>query len=253
MIFLEDRRFVVVKNYHGHCTCLALHTYNGQGTTKPGVHAQDHAAAYAVGSKLKLKTGEKMDKEPFRIKVEDSKEKIDPMTRINFSKLYTVEHNVRVMKVGRIVDDDLPRLKKYSVSCLSGNNSDPEPAGGTNSRSQEQGQIGQAGPQPMQYPAYSASSAFGSNGSASYTGTPGPVQPPISNWSYSNASSLNQSMVDTGPYPVSDSSLPSYLNAGYTAASYVPPQTTSYKGSAPTYGSRRQSYRDRDNMYDPDL
>jgi hypothetical protein len=61
-----------------------------------------------------------MDKEPFPIIVENSQEKIDPMTRLNFGRVHTVEHNVKVSKVGRILDEYLPLLEQYFLQTIAG-------------------------------------------------------------------------------------------------------------------------------------
>ena len=40
-------------------------------------------------------------------------QKLDPMSRLNFGKVHTVEHNVRVMPVGRIDPKSLPYFEAY--------------------------------------------------------------------------------------------------------------------------------------------
>lgn len=40
-------------------------------------------------------------------------ENLDPLSRINFAKTYTVEHNVRVLGIGKVHEDDLPLLVHY--------------------------------------------------------------------------------------------------------------------------------------------
>lgn len=122
-VHTKIRRFVVVREGDRHSTCLPLLTYQGQGTLKRGVKPDDHAAVYAenpknLRSKEKLLAGEKLRKNPFAIIIEDSKETIDPLTRINFSKIYTVEHNVKALKIGRIPDTDL--LRKYFIESVAG-------------------------------------------------------------------------------------------------------------------------------------
>lgn len=38
---------------------------------------------------------------------------LDPASRINFAKVFTVEHNVKVMSVGRVAPSSLPDLQAY--------------------------------------------------------------------------------------------------------------------------------------------
>lgn len=47
-----------------------------------------------------------------------SDQKLDPMSRLNFRKIYTVEHNAKVMAVGRVTRDSLPLLLGYWRASL---------------------------------------------------------------------------------------------------------------------------------------
>jgi hypothetical protein len=40
--------------------------------------------------------------------------KLSPMSRLNFGKLFTVEHNVKVAPVGRITDRSMPDFLAYA-------------------------------------------------------------------------------------------------------------------------------------------
>ena len=117
-VFTKIRRFVVVREGDRHSTCLPLLTYQGKATRKHGVNPDDHAAVFAENSKPRFLPGENLRKSPLKIIIEDPREKIDPLTRINFSKIYTVEHNVKALKIGRIPDTDL--LRKYFIECIAG-------------------------------------------------------------------------------------------------------------------------------------
>jgi len=44
-----------------------------------------------------------MAKEPIRVEVLDPSYKLDPMSRLNYAKLYTVEHNVKILFIGKII------------------------------------------------------------------------------------------------------------------------------------------------------
>ncbi len=118
--FIKIRRFVVVRPRPGFCLCLAIHTYQGRATTKPGVRPEDHAAVVAEGEAPRLAPGElPLRKDPMFIKVEnDSTGTIDPMSRINFAKVYTVEYNVKARNVGRILSDSIWRMDRYFAQCL---------------------------------------------------------------------------------------------------------------------------------------
>ena len=78
-------------------------TYGGQGTLKPGVHPEDHAPIYSSKHDgPKILNGEQMNNVPIRVDVIDPSHKLDSMSRLNYAKLYTVEHNVKVFFIGKI-------------------------------------------------------------------------------------------------------------------------------------------------------
>jgi hypothetical protein len=100
--FNKVRRFVVVDDRNsGHSICLPILTYGGQGTRKRGVHAYDHAIVFTSKEPVKAR-GEKITKRSIRVIPSSPREKLDPMSRINYSKVYTVEHNVKICIVGQV-------------------------------------------------------------------------------------------------------------------------------------------------------
>ena len=118
-VFVKIRRFVVIRPKATFCLCLPISTYQGQATTKPGVTAQDHAAVVLEGGQPQYHPNEaKLEKSPMFIKVENhSTGQIDPMSRINFAKVYTVEYNVKVRNIGRIIPDSIWRMDEYFAEC----------------------------------------------------------------------------------------------------------------------------------------
>ena len=78
-------------------------TYAGRGTAKPGVDASTHAIIYMSNSKpSRLQSEAEMIRVPLKVEPADPSQKLDPLSRVNFAKMYTVEHNVRVMPVGQL-------------------------------------------------------------------------------------------------------------------------------------------------------
>jgi hypothetical protein len=120
-VILKIRRFVVIRPKATFCLCLPINTYSGQATTKPGVAAQDHAAVVPESGEAQYHPKEeKLTKTPMIIIVENaSTGPISPMARINFAKVYTVEYNVKVRKVGRIASDSIWRMDEYFTECLA--------------------------------------------------------------------------------------------------------------------------------------
>lgn len=78
-------------------------TYGGQGTNKHGVHARDHAVIYTSPKPIVLAGEEKrMTKTPIKVNPYNSRHKLDRASRINFTKIYTVECNVKVWFIGEV-------------------------------------------------------------------------------------------------------------------------------------------------------
>lgn len=108
------RRFVVLREKRGQAICLAIFTYGSKGTLKAGVNPLDHAIVYGSQEKPQLLDGEKqLQKQPFPIVIEDPQETIVASSRLDFGRTFSVEHNIKVCKIGRIATEHLPRLDEY--------------------------------------------------------------------------------------------------------------------------------------------
>jgi len=92
-------------NEEAHTKSRPILTYGGQGTLKHGIHPEDHAMIYT------LKRGEGIPdplpnevlrKRPVRMIPSSERHKLDDASRLNYAKIYTVEHNVKVQFVGHI-------------------------------------------------------------------------------------------------------------------------------------------------------
>jgi hypothetical protein len=122
-VFREIRHFVVVRAKAGHCLCVPISTYGGQGTLKHTTQpAQDHAVIVVFGDEPQLQPGEReLTKQPLKVICEDpTLQKLHPASRINFGKVYTIEYNIRVRTFGRIATESLPLLQKYFVDTIVG-------------------------------------------------------------------------------------------------------------------------------------
>jgi hypothetical protein len=100
------RRFLIVSERNkGHSICIPILTYANQGVLKRGVHPEDHAVVYTDKKNgPSLLHGEEglMTKDPIRIEMTTPAEKLDRLSRLNFAKLYTIEHNIKVFFIGRV-------------------------------------------------------------------------------------------------------------------------------------------------------
>lgn len=97
-----------------------ISTYSGQGVAKPGVNPQEHTIIHMRGSEpFAGKNEPRMTKDPLEVKPDSHDQKLDRMSRLNFGKVYTVEHNVKVMPVGSISRSSMPKLLGYARESFS--------------------------------------------------------------------------------------------------------------------------------------
>lgn len=115
--YSKIRRFVVIRKRLHSCLCLPITSYGGQGSRKAGIKIEDHALVYREGTPAPL-PDVKMTKEPFAIIVEAKGETLSPESQINFAKVYTVEHNVKIKHVGRLHKRDKRRLNRYYAESM---------------------------------------------------------------------------------------------------------------------------------------
>jgi hypothetical protein len=79
-----------------------------------------HAVIYMVGTSSAAAPDERIVKNPIAVNPAREDQKLHPMSRINFDKIYTIEHNVKVMNVGKVVDDSLHNLSIYFINTHFG-------------------------------------------------------------------------------------------------------------------------------------
>jgi hypothetical protein len=93
-------------------------TYQGQGVAKPGVLKRNHAIIYtgknepAPQPKEQPVEGEKGMLQAIRVNPLSKQGRLHPLYRINFSKIYTVEHNVKVYNFGDVRKEHIHRLRR---------------------------------------------------------------------------------------------------------------------------------------------
>jgi hypothetical protein len=81
-------------------------TYGGQGTAKKGVKANDHAIIYTGNHAPKEVDGEKrLHKKSVKVLNPSAKDRLAVESRVNYSKVYTIEHNVKVCFIGEVHKD----------------------------------------------------------------------------------------------------------------------------------------------------
>ncbi|SPN98821.1 uncharacterized protein DNG_01862 [Cephalotrichum gorgonifer] len=117
-IFVGFRRFIVVASDSGHCTCVPISTYGGKGCKKKGIKPEKHGIITEKGTKAKRLDGEpKLGYPPVRMKITVHSEQIARESRVNYSKLVTIEHNVKVFFIGSIYADDYDLVTDAVNDC----------------------------------------------------------------------------------------------------------------------------------------
>ncbi|KAH6668951.1 hypothetical protein B0J14DRAFT_657959 [Halenospora varia] len=102
-VFKKTRRFLIVDAKQGHCICMPVNTYGGQGVNKYGVHGGDHAVIHTTDDPEYLPGEFEKGIMIKPIKVDAGpRHPLDKASRLNYAKLYTVEYNVKVWFIGYI-------------------------------------------------------------------------------------------------------------------------------------------------------
>ncbi|OIW34642.1 hypothetical protein CONLIGDRAFT_665362 [Coniochaeta ligniaria NRRL 30616] len=120
--YVGFRRFIVIAADETDCTCVPILTYFKQGCTKRGVKASKHGIVHEQHTNPKLVKGEpEMGFRPIRMAITAPGERLARESRVNYSKLVTVEHNVKVFFIGSILDEDFDEIVPRAVDkCWSG-------------------------------------------------------------------------------------------------------------------------------------
>jgi hypothetical protein len=131
-VFSKVRRFVIIREGAGYCSALPINTYGGQGVAKRGVKKSEHAVIYSGKTEPRIRTDELpkrgedgMQPIPIRVDPDTRTEQLDPMSRINFGAVTTVQHNIKVKAFGLVNSASMDDLQYQfrNVWSLSTDNS----------------------------------------------------------------------------------------------------------------------------------
>jgi len=115
--FSEIRRFVVVRNKGEFSQCIPIQTYRGRGAAKPGVRMGDHGIIHTTVAAPNQLPGEALTK--YSIQVQSTEgEYLELESRVNYGKAYAVEHNVKVLDVGMVIQDHRYLIKEYFDAAM---------------------------------------------------------------------------------------------------------------------------------------
>jgi len=117
-IYSSIRRMVVIREGHGVCWCIPINTYGGQGLKRPSFNKDDidaHAIIHMIDQQHTYLVGEPRSRKrnPIAVKKARADQKLDPASRLNFARVHSVDHRVKVMDVGSVIPECLQDLEEY--------------------------------------------------------------------------------------------------------------------------------------------
>ncbi|KAK5682110.1 hypothetical protein LTS10_005235 [Elasticomyces elasticus] len=110
-LWSKVRRFVVVRSdLEGRiCNALPVLTYGGRGVGKPGLVKSQHAIIYSTREAPQPQQDERagrgeigMRTQPIRIIPDDPRDKLDPMSRIDFGTPHAIPYTQKVRQLGMV-------------------------------------------------------------------------------------------------------------------------------------------------------
>ncbi|KAK9413524.1 putative DUF6590 domain-containing protein [Seiridium unicorne] len=111
------RRFVVVGTDGGNSVCVPILTYEQKGCKK-GAKPEKHGIVYQPPHKPTAMSKEPtLGMHPVRMRIYAEGEKLHKASRVNYSKLVTIEHNFKVFFIGSIYQEDLDTVEDSVSQC----------------------------------------------------------------------------------------------------------------------------------------
>ncbi|KAI1319178.1 hypothetical protein F5Y16DRAFT_103805 [Xylariaceae sp. FL0255] len=117
--YIGYRRFIIVSTDESHhSTCVPILTYDRRGCNKRGIKPNKHGIVYAAGSRPRLLKNEPpLGFDPVALEIDAEGESLAKESRVNYSKLVTIEHNVKVFFIGRISLQDFEIVTNAVNNC----------------------------------------------------------------------------------------------------------------------------------------
>ncbi|KAF2122599.1 hypothetical protein BDV96DRAFT_639178 [Lophiotrema nucula] len=114
------KRYVVIRPKTTHSLCLPIHTYGGRGTAYPKLKADYHAPLIRQGNVVQIAPSEQLlAKDPLEAIVEDIALTLSPLSRIDFSKVFTVEAVTKIRPIGMVSPGSLHLLNEYFEEVMA--------------------------------------------------------------------------------------------------------------------------------------
>ncbi|KAH8204100.1 hypothetical protein TruAng_001782 [Truncatella angustata] len=115
--YIGPRRWIIIATDHGNSSCVPILTYERRACTKPGIRPESHGIAHSSTDYPQLISGEQsLGFEPVSILMTNN-EKLSIESRVNYSKLQTIEHNARVKFIGSVASESLRVVQDAVDEC----------------------------------------------------------------------------------------------------------------------------------------
>ena len=108
-VFSKVRRFVVVREGENYCSALPIASYGHQGVGKRGVKKSEHSIIYTskvppdpLPAELPERGDQGMRPQPIRVDTDDPSDKLDGVSRLDYGKVHTIQHNIKVKSFGKV-------------------------------------------------------------------------------------------------------------------------------------------------------
>ena len=108
-VFSKVRRFVVIREGDKYCSALPITSYGHRGVGKPGVNKSEHSIIYTtkhppdpLPTELPVRGEDGMRPNPIRVDTDDPIDKLDSLSRIDYGKVHTIQHNIKVKPFGKV-------------------------------------------------------------------------------------------------------------------------------------------------------
>ncbi|SMR49289.1 unnamed protein product [Zymoseptoria tritici ST99CH_1E4] len=135
MVYSKVRRFVVIREAGDHCNVIPIVSYGGQGVGKRGVTKSDHSIIHTTTKPPREMSGETPApreegmRSPIRVTPDNPvTNRLDEQSRLNYSKVSSIPHNVKVKPVGVVHPGSMRALRSNFYGVWGGHGGHDEPS-----------------------------------------------------------------------------------------------------------------------------
>ncbi|SMQ49465.1 unnamed protein product [Zymoseptoria tritici ST99CH_3D7] len=135
MVYSKVRRFVVIREAGDHCNVIPIVSYGGQGVGKRGVTKSDHSIIHTTTNPPREMSGEMPApreegmRSPIRVTPDNPvTNRLDEQSRLNYSKVSSIPHNVKVKPVGVVHPGSMRALRSNFYGVWGGHGGHDEPS-----------------------------------------------------------------------------------------------------------------------------